>query len=66
MIISEKRFVAFCDDFNGYCSSCDEVTQYGEVEPDAFSRTCLDCSKPHMMGVESALVMGFIEIGGGL
>lgn len=64
MKITESQFVKDCDDYNGYCPHCDQVVQYGEVEPDARGRECPECSRPYMMGVESALVEGLIEIGG--
>lgn len=49
------------DDNAGYCSQCDEITN-SEVEPDATNYECIECGSETVMGVETALVYGNIEI----
>lgn len=62
MQMTEAEYHQHVQDYDGYCTACEEVTQYGDVEPDARNRKCLDCDRRTVMGVEQALIAGHIEI----
>lgn len=49
------------DDNAGYCSQCDSLTNT-EVEPETNNEECVECGSDTVMGVETALVYGNIEI----
>ena len=48
---------------NGICLSCGEV-QYGDVEPDARDYPCEGCGADEVHGLEEALLMGRVTVGG--
>jgi len=64
MKMTEVAFQADCTDSNGYCSSCDEVTNWGGVEPDARKYQCEVCEKMTVYGMEESILMGFITFVG--
>lgn len=51
-----------CNDFDGYCTTCKEITRYGETEPDAEGYECPDCGEDTCYGIELALLLGHLEI----
>ena len=55
-------FKKHCDEYDGYCTDCDEVTVYGDVEPDAEGRFCDECEQNTVMGVEQAMLKGLIDV----
>lgn len=57
-------FKKHCDEYDGYCSECDEVTVFGGVEPDADGRKCENdrCEQNTVMGVEQAMLKGLIDV----
>ena len=69
MTVSAKEFrvpldeyEAACDQFEGFCTSCNEVTNAG-VEPDARDVVCESCGDSAVFGVEEALLAGLITLG---
>lgn len=46
---------------NGYCINCQDI-QYGGVEPDAEGYECEYCGRDTVMGLETALIVGLIEV----
>jgi hypothetical protein len=48
---------------NGICLSCGEV-QYGGVEPDARGYPCDGCGAAEVHGLEEALLMDRVAVGG--
>lgn len=55
-------YLQHVDSYDGYCSSCEAVTRFGETEPDAEKYPCLDCGYNTVMGMEQALLSGLIEL----
>ena len=51
------------DGVNGICLSCGEI-QYGDVEPDARGYPCEVCGAGEVHGLEEALLMGRVTVGG--
>lgn len=62
MKMTTEDYQINCDEYNGYCVDCDDVTNYGGVEPDAEEYVCKRCEKNTVMGIEQALVCDHIEI----
>lgn len=63
MQMSEDEYQEHVDSYDGYCTRCDAVTRDGMTEPDAERYHCDECGGKTCMGVELALVCGYIEIG---
>lgn len=62
MTMSEEDYHENCNDYNGYCTECDDITRFGMTEPDAENYPCEQCGGNTCMGVEQALIVGKIEI----
>lgn len=60
--MTETEYVKCTDEYNGYCRRCDNVTNFGGVEPDAHGYKCDECGKRTVMGVEEALALWFIHL----
>ena len=41
-------------EYDGWCTECKDVTQYGGVEPDAREYKCPDCGNNTVYGMEQA------------
>ena len=61
MDIKSCEFLELSDSYSGVCIKCCEI-QDGGVEPDAEGYTCETCGSHSVMGVEQALLCGFINI----
>lgn len=59
--ISMEEYNQHRGDYDGLCLSCREWTT-GGVEPDAEEYECEACGEPQVMGVETALVTGEVEV----
>lgn len=59
--IGEYEFQDHREEYNGLCLACGEI-KYGDCEPDAEYYECDECGKASVCGMETALVMGHIEI----
>lgn len=62
MKLSEVEYICHTRDYDGYCTACDEITNFGDVEPDAEEYRCDKCEQRTVMGVEQAMLAGKIEI----
>lgn len=62
MKMTEQEYHNFCDNYAGYCTICDDVTRDSDTEPDAENYFCPDCGNDSVLGIELALLSGFIEI----
>jgi hypothetical protein len=62
MKMTAELFRESCLDFHGYCRKCDDITEWGGVEGDAEGYHCPECESESVMGVENALLLGFITI----
>ncbi len=60
--MTEEEYHEFCESDSGYCTVCNEITMDCDVEPDAEKYECPKCGLNCVMGIENALVEGFIEI----
>jgi hypothetical protein len=62
MKLTESEYRRHCNDYDGYCTECDAVTQWGDTEPDTRFRACPECEAPALFGVEEAAMRELIEI----
>ena len=64
---SETIFTVSEEDYherdNGICLACGEI-RYGSTEPDACNYPCDACGENQVYGLEEALLMGRIIVGG--
>lgn len=61
MKISTEAFRESREEYHGYCLKCDDITEWGGVEPDAEKYPCPQCHCKTVMGVENALLMGHLR-----
>lgn len=64
LTLTEKEYTAHSDAYDGYCRTCNAITREGDTEPDAARYKCPDCGALDCFGIEQALLVGFIDIGG--
>ncbi len=67
MRMTEEQYteeVLFGTGSPGVCLECDAYDEYAGCEPDAEGYECGDCGAMAMMGAETALMVGAIEIAG--
>ena len=50
------------NDYDGYCVGCKTIGRYGYTEPDAENYECDECGENKAMGMDNALIMGYLEI----
>lgn len=62
MTLTTDAFFEHCNNYDGYCKACDEVTNFSGVEPDAEKYECEVCGHMAVYGIEQALIHGFLEI----
>jgi hypothetical protein len=60
--LSAEVFMVHRENYDGYCRTCDEITNLGGVEPDAAEHPCEVCESLSVFGVEDAMLHGWIEI----
>ena len=58
--LSPSDYQEACDCYEGYCMSCNDITNDSGVEPDAEGYKCCDCGENAVMGIENALMAGHI------
>ena len=46
----------------GYCTDCDDITRENGVEPDADGYECPACGHQSVMGLETAILLGHIQV----
>jgi hypothetical protein len=62
MDMTEREYQSYCNDFAGYCTGCDDITEFSGVEPDAREYECPKCEKKTLYGIEEALMMLQLDI----
>ena len=62
MVVTQQDFEHYCSQDAGYCCVCDEVTTEGGEEPDAEGYPCDTCENETVMGMEQALLQGYITV----
>lgn len=62
--MTEAEFHCMNENSEGLCVACGEIAS--GVEPDAERYECEGCGDPFVWGVEQLLIMGRVEITGGL
>jgi len=62
MKMTEQQYIKHRKNFDGYCTVCDDITRYYEIEPDARHYPCMDCGHCTVMGIEEAFLEGHIEL----
>ena len=61
MKLTSEEYEEYSESNQGYCPKCDDVTD-GFFEPDATNYQCEHCNKNIAMGIENAMICGYIEI----
>ena len=59
--LTEERYVQLTNDYAGYCTHCNKITEESGVEPDAMHYVCPVCEKNTIYGVEQAFIAGYIK-----
>lgn len=49
-------------EYDGYCARCDDVTNFGDVEPDATNYKCDECGNNTVYGMDLALILDLLDI----
>lgn len=62
-VISESEYHEHCENYDGFCTVCQDFTRDGDTEPDAENYPCEECEGETCVGTEQALIMGLIDIG---
>lgn len=62
--MSEAEYHEHNNLYSGVCLSCGEI-RIGDTEPDAEGYPCEHCEAPRVIGLEQALMLGYLEIVGG-
>ena len=57
-----EEYQELCDDYCGLCLHCGEIAD--STEPDAEEYECDSCGRNQVIGMENALMMGYISLGG--
>ena len=60
MSISIEEYEESKEDNMGYCPECDEITREC-TEPDAEGYDCPECGGKKVMGLDNALIMGYVK-----
>ena len=61
MEMSMEEYYDASDSHEGYCTKCKELT-CDMCEPYAENYPCPDCENNSVMGIENAMLLGYIEI----
>ena len=61
MRLSEAEYSQAAEQYQGYCTVCDDLTR-DATEPDAENYKCPTCDGLTVMGTEQAMMLGKIEI----
>ena len=59
--MTERAYMKHCDEYNGLCTKCGAI-RHGETEPDAEGYPCRKCKANAVVGIETALMLGLLEI----
>lgn len=58
--LTEAEYREHADQMDGFCTECNEVTRYGDTEPDAREYKCPDCHQFTCVGMEEAVLEEYI------
>lgn len=62
MTLTIEEYQALREEYAGYCTHCNAITQPDGVEPDAHGYQCEECDGLNVMGIEEAMFCGHLEI----
>lgn len=62
MKLTENEYREHRNEYNGYCTECDDIGRWGCTEPDAENYECEECGESKAMGIDNALIMGHLDI----
>lgn len=62
MQLTDEQFKMHCRDYDGYCTVCDDITRWGDTEPDAEGYPCEECGEDSCYGIEQAMILGHVEV----
>lgn len=62
MKMSFEEFESHRDEYNGYCTNCDDVTRWGMTEPDAENYHCEECDNHTVEGMDNVLVKQLVTL----
>jgi len=60
-MLTLEEYEAQMGEYNGYCRTCQEVTRWGDCEPDAREYECPDCGEKTVYGLEECCLMGLVQ-----
>ncbi len=60
--MSSDEYCTAREEYQGFCTDCDEITVESGVEPDARDYKCPQCGLLTVIGIEEALIDGLIDI----
>lgn len=61
MIMTDDEILIAIEEYAGYCTECDAVTNDSGVEPDAEEYKCSACGDRTVMGIEQAILLNHIQ-----
>jgi len=59
VLMNEDKIKDHTSESNGLCIECGEIS-YGGIEPDAISYPCEMCGEQRVVGMETALMYGWV------
>lgn len=62
MFLSSDEYRDHANSYHGYCTDCDDVTNFAGVEGDAEGYVCEECGESTVQGMLNALIDGNISI----
>lgn len=60
-MLTLEEYEAQMDEYNGYCTNCEDVTRFGDCEPDARRYECPECGQNTVYGLQECLIMGLVS-----
>ena len=62
MRLEMHEYHDLCEDYAGYCTACGEIGRDSSTEPDAEGYECWECGEAAVMGIEQAMMLGYLHI----
>ena len=59
-VMTEKEYLVNRNYYNGICTNCKSIQS--DCEPDAENYKCWECGEENVIGIELALIAGYIHI----
>jgi hypothetical protein len=60
--ITENDYRNLALDHPGFCQSCREILDEASCEPDAINYTCELCEQNTLMGLDYAILLGYVNV----